>query len=157
MKIGFTIAGACRTKKTSQRFVQVGKFQKILPSRQHEEWFNASLPQGNIIRNTLIERGVQLPFEGPVTVKAIVFRDAAWGDWLGFMQAIADLIQEPRWSSKSQKQTRKGIGLIRDDVQIVNFDGSYLTVDKANPRIEVTIAPLGPEPGRLGFAEEAAL
>lgn len=160
MKISFVLAGAPRTKKTHGVMTQVKGFDKVtgkprmfnrmFVSEEYRVWFKAALKQGKVIRRKLIENGVPLPFEGPVAVKAMFYREANIGDIVGFEQAVGDAIQEPLWKdiATGRKKVRSGIGIIKDDRQIEHWDGSRRLIDRARPRIEVTIETLA-EPGRL--------
>jgi len=144
MTITFTISGAPRTKKTSQRIVQVKgrngsrSFTKILPSVSHGEWFKHAMTHACCIRQQLRASGVPLPIEGTIGVSAIFYRDRDCGDLLGYEQALADWLQEPKVNQHG-KQTRGGAGIIRDDVQIKSWDGSRLAKDARSPRIEAEI------------------
>jgi hypothetical protein len=156
LTLSFTVLGPPRTKKTSSRIVHIGKFTKILPSEAHELWFKVAMQQSLVIRRTLCDAGAHLPLPGPVEISAVFYRQQASGDLLGYAQALADWMQEPRMSrnpGRPPRMTRNGAGIIRDDVQIVSWDGSRLRKDAANPRIEVTIRVLGPGQPDL-FEEE---
>jgi hypothetical protein len=158
--ITWTLTGAPRTKKTSNRIVQVkGKdgargFTKILPSEAHQEWFKAAMQQAPGIRLQLSSAGIGLPLEGWLQVRATFFRDRESGDLLGYLQAIADWMQEPKCNVQG-RTVRNGAGIIHDDVQIRSWDGSRLAKDASCPRIEVEISVLSSRPvaGEL-FAEE---
>ncbi len=150
----FSISGVPRTKKTSNRIVQIkGKnggrgFTKILPSEAHEQWFKEAMGQVPIIRRLVDPLGEGLlPLACPVAVRAIFFRDRLSGDLLGYLQALADWLQEPK-IGPSGKMTRNGAGIIKDDAQIKSWDGSRLDKDATCPRIEVTIA-WGASEGRV--------
>lgn len=139
MTLSFTISGAPRTKKTSNRIVRCGKFVKILPSQQYEAWFKDAMKQAAIIRRQLEDlQGASLPLTGKIQVRALFYRDAARGDLLGYAQGLADYLQEPV-ISKEFKTIRQGAGVILNDSAIVSWDGSRLLVDSAKPRIEVEI------------------
>lgn len=96
-----------------------------------------------LIRRESQRTGVELPIVGDIAVRATFYRDRSSGDLLGYEQALADFLQEPiyRMDKKTGKPkiARDGAGVIRDDVQIVSWDGSRLMKDAANPRIEVAI------------------
>ncbi len=159
----FAITGSPRTKKTSQRIVQIkakgdGRgFTKILPSEAHEQWFKAAMLQAPFIRMALKSAGFELPIAAPVNVCAIFYLERNSGDLTGFMQALADYLQEPRWATpkpgKPQRLSRNGAGVIKDDSQIAGWDGSRLRKDASCPRIEIAIRIVGPSNGEL-FAEE---
>lgn len=138
MTLRFTIFGAPRTKKTSNRIVRCAKFHKILPSEQYEAWFKDAMKQAPLIRRQLEEAGASLPLTGKIHVAAKFYRDAARGDLLGYAQGLADYLQEPA-ISRDFKKLRDGAGVILNDSQIVSWDGTRLLVDAAQPRIEVEI------------------
>jgi Holliday junction resolvase RusA-like endonuclease len=116
----FTIPGAPRTKKTSNRIVRAGKFPKVLPSQAYTEWNRKSLLFLAYIRNTL-----DTPITDPVNVRATFFRDANRGDAAGYYQALGD--------------TLEAAGIIANDKQILSWDGTRLRKDAANPRVEVRL------------------
>lgn len=177
----FTVPGAPRTKKTSQRIAFIpakgnacakcGKvsakgsrqcqfcgarlgFTKVLPSEAFGEWFAESMKYAPMIRAKLTQAGAALPLEGWIWVKATFYRDRNTGDLLGYEQALADFLQEPLTNDRG-KRIRDGAGVYFDDVQIQSWDGSRLAKDSASPRIEVEIRVIGSRPvnGNL-FAEE---
>lgn len=145
----FTLAGAPRTKKTHPILIpdkssavcqQCGQYakHKIIPSTQHNEWFDAAMWQSANICRELRRAGTTLPIMQFVGVSALFYRDRYQGDLIGYEQALADWLQAPR-ENKAGKQTRKGAGIIDDDALIVSWDGSHLLKDAVKPRIEVTI------------------
>lgn len=152
--IAFEVPGPPRTKKTSNRIVQIRSksggrsFTKILPSEAFEGWFKSAMTHAPLIRARVARAGVQLPITAPVQVSAAFYRERLSGDLTGFMQALADWLQEPR-RSESGKTTRQGAGIISDDSQIVSWDGTKLLKDASRPRIEVEITIVGPEQGVL--------
>jgi hypothetical protein len=143
------INGAPRTKKTSNRIVQIkGKgggrgFTKILPSEAHEAWFKAAMTQVPIITSLFAQSGISIPIAGDLAVKALFYRDRESGDLLGYEQALADFLQEPKYRKDKvtgmPKMVRNGAGVYLDDVQIVSWDGSRLMKDAGRPRIECQI------------------
>jgi hypothetical protein len=155
--LSLTIPSAPRTKKTSQRIVQIkGKngsrgFTKILPSEAHEAWFKLAMTYAAAIRGQLARAGVSLPLAGPVEVSATFYRDRDSGDLLGYEQALADWLQEPKVNEQG-KTVRKGAGIIRDDVQIKSWDGSRLAKDSVRPRIELEIREI--EQGQMSLLGE---
>ncbi len=150
----FTIEGPPRTKKTSNQIVQVKyrdkktgqmrKFTKVLPSEAYRKWFHNAMSRSPIIRTILRDRGIPLPLTGRVHVAAVFYRDADTGDLTGYEQALGDWLQSPQLRPK-----RNGAGIIIDDKQIKCWDGTHLEIDRANPRIEVTIRALEPQQGGL--------
>ena len=153
MTVQFTVLGSPRTKKTSLRLVHIPKkgggrgFTKILPSEAYEDWFNEALLQAAGIPREIANAGVSLPIAGPVALAAVFYRKQASGDLLGFLQSLADWLQEPR--QKNGRTTRNGAGIIKDDVQVVNWDGSRLKKDALQPRIEVALTILADGQGDL--------
>lgn len=57
-----------------------------------------------------------------VNCRAVFYRDANRGDFIGYAQGLADLLE-----------TR---GLILNDSQLVTWEGSQLLIDRQNPRVE---------------------
>jgi hypothetical protein len=148
--IHFTLrAHAPRTKKTHQRIVQIkakggGRgFTKVLPSEAHEAWFKATLQECLVITAEL-RRQIELPIAHDLNCAALFYRDANTGDAVGYYQALADILQEQ--IVKDGKVRRKGAGIILDDRQIVQWDGSRLLKDAADPRIEVTLTVVKEQP-----------
>lgn len=142
MDFHLIVPGIPRSKKTSNRIVRFGprrEFVKILPSAAHEEWFDAAMKYVPLMHAQIREMKIGLPITGPVHVRAIIYRDAERGDILGYLQALSDFLQEPTYHKVTGKMARNGAGIIRDDNQIVSWDGSRLAKDAANPRIELDI------------------
>lgn len=56
-----------------------------------------------------------------------------------------------KWTGNAAqaKLSRKGLGIIADDEQVVHWDGTRLYVDKVRPRIEVEINVIEPAQGSL--------
>lgn len=79
------------------------------------------------LRPLVFERRHLLPI--PKTVKlncrALFFRDANAGDAVGYYQGLADVLQEA--------------GILQDDVSIVSWDGTRLTKDANDPRVELVL------------------
>lgn len=159
--ISITLPIRPTTKKTSNQIIRVGGFSKIMPSKIYLEWFKTAMTYAIPIKNALQRQGIVLPLRGPVVVAAVFYRERAAGDLNGFEQALADWLQEPRYSKTRTnwagipKRTRDGCGLIGDDSQIVSWDGSRLDKDASNPRIEFTIDPW--QQGLELFPEEKSL
>jgi hypothetical protein len=65
-----------------------------------------------------------------VNCRAIFYRDAERGDAVGYYQALADALEEA--------------GIVKNDRLIVSWDGSRLSKDAANPRIEVVLEGVEP-------------
>ncbi len=137
----FTIMGAPRTKKTSNRIVRAGAFSKVLPSEAHEAWFKEAMSQAVLIQRFLRAQGLEQTIDHPVAVAAIFYRDRNVGDLCGYLQSLGDFMQAPK-VLPSGKISRNGAGIIGDDSQIVSWDGSRLRKDSVNPRIDVAVQVL---------------
>ncbi len=144
MTATFTIDGPPRTKKTHNQVVMIHGFPRVLPSKQHAKWFKNAMSQSPVIRTLLRDRGIPLPLAGPVRIAAVFYRDADSGDLAGYEQALGDWLQSSRLRPK-----RTGAGILEDDKQIKSWDGTHLEVDRARPRIEVTVYVLGAEQSSL--------
>ena len=122
----FTIKGAPRTKKTSNRLIPANGSNRavILPSAAFSAWNR--IAQVELARVRAASSG--LPIEFNVNVRAWFYRDAERGDACNYYQALADAMQEGR--------------IVEDDGFIVSWDGSRLLVDKENPRVEVWITEI---------------
>lgn len=139
---GFVIYGPPRTKKTHGRIVTVTrKGQKrqvcyachrqtngipiLLPSEAYEEWEKEALAQVPGIKLQLANLGVTLPLAGLLSIEALVYREANVGDTAGFHQAIGDMLQKA--------------GILANDVQIEDWDGTRRLKDALKPRVEIYI------------------
>ena len=126
--IAFTIAGAPRTKKTHNNAHRTGApcrccgmrrgHLRVGPSPQYVAW--AETFTAEVLRQRLV-----LKLSGPLTVRALFYRDRAIGDLTGYLQALGDALQKA--------------GVIENDRQILSWDGSRLLKDAAHPRVEVEI------------------
>ncbi len=145
---GFIIYGPPRTKKTSNRIVQIrakggGRgFTKILPSKAHEVWHREAMKQAMLVKTELRLAGVDLPLVGTLNLRAMFYRERLAGDATGFYQAIADLLQDTQ--------------IIVNDSQIASWDGSRLRKDAAEPRIECFIEVLQEKATERELFEEMA-
>ena len=123
-----TILGAPRTKKTSNRLVRVRGRHRILPSAANETWTRAAVLQLQAVRARMEDYAWEtVEPTTPVKCRALVYRDANRGDLIGYLQAIADALEEAR--------------VVQNDRLIVAWDGSRMFVDKANPRVEIELTP----------------
>lgn len=117
------LPGAPRTKKNSANILMAGKRKIVKPS---EAW----LAWRDDVRRWYLQQpaAFRRPFPLPVAhynIAALFYRDANRGDSTGYYQGVADVLQE--------------LKIITNDVQLVQWDGSRLYVDKANPRVEITL------------------
>lgn len=122
------VEGAPRTKKTSNRLVRVRGRHVVLPSKANEDWTASAMLQ---LRAGLRRAASDLPvvllpyFTQPVNVRALIYRDANRGDAVGYYQAIADALE--------------AAGVVENDRLCVSWDGSRMLVDRARPRVEITL------------------
>lgn len=119
----------------------------ILPSKAYLEWidtlrFDPPLPAMHLVMYTsywkmprktraLIPRPPALLPPVPYNCQALIYRAALVGDTLGYEQAIADALEH--------------FGVVPNDKWLETWDGSRPLVDRANPRVEVTLTAL-PQP-----------
>ncbi len=133
-----TITATPRTKKTSQRVFFLGercpacnrgKLPLVKPSAAYEEFAAAVVP---VLRKAWGDRP---PIDAPCRVGAVIYREALRGDLVGYLQALADILQDA--------------GVVTDDKWITCWDGSRMDKSAARPRIELTIEPLPTEQPEL--------
>lgn len=119
--IRLTILGAPRTKKNHGRRVYSFRRKRTfnVPSEAFEAFEARALPQ--------LAKAPALP-AAPLNCEATFYRDARTGDAVGYYQALADILEKA--------------GVVPDDKWIVAWDGSRLAVDRANPRVELTLTPM---------------
>ena len=95
---------------------------RVQPSKRWRQWAKHA---------PIMTPGID-PSEFPIAVdlhiKAVVYRQRAVGDWLGFMQGLADLLQDRN--------------VVVNDRQFICWDESRLDKDRDNPRVEVTLREL---------------
>lgn len=140
---GFVIRGAPRSKKNSPRVVNIGPlcrtcgkrggFPKVLPSLAYEEWEADAVKQCMGIKTKLRNAGVELPIVHPIGVEALFYlaptkdgvmrRDCP--DLSNLLEAVGDMMQEA--------------GIIQDDRQIADWDGSRRILGEPRCEIFVTI------------------
>lgn len=123
-----TIAATPRTKKTSNRVFFVGKrcpkcnrgeLPLIKPSAAFEDF------QAIVVPALRKAWGGRPSIAAPCRVAAVIYREALRGDLVGYLQALADLLQEA--------------GVVADDKWITSWDGSRMDKSAERPRIELTI------------------
>jgi Holliday junction resolvase RusA-like endonuclease len=113
------ILGAPRTKKTSNRVLRFGRFNKVVPSAAWLAWRDIAVPQ------LRLQWAGRAPIDQSINVAAVFYRDAKRGDAVGYYQSLADVLQEA--------------GVVIDDKVITSWDGSRLSKDALNARVEVEI------------------
>lgn len=112
----FAIPLAPRTKKNSQQVAKNGAIIQSKAYRQYEKdcaWF---MPK------------VEKPIAYRVNLKAVFYIDAdRKSDLVGYLQAIQDILVK--------------YGVLEDDNRRIvhSTDGSYVDVDRKNPRVEIEI------------------
>lgn len=90
--------------------------------------------------------GIKLqPLAVPLNCEALFYREARRGDSVGYVQGLYDLMQE--W------------GIVADDKWITQGDGTRMLIDRARPRVEVTLRVLPaievePEQLAVGLPDE---
>lgn len=130
--VTFTVFGPPRTKKTSNRVFRVKGRTVVMPSAANVAWTDAAVLQlRSAFRKWSAPSSSCIPISQPVNVCALIYRDANRGDAVGYYQAIADALQ--------------GAGVVENDVLCVSWDGSRMLKDAKNPRVEITLSPLGDE------------
>lgn len=118
MKINIPVAP--RTKKNHSRIVMRGKYPKLLPSKQFEEF------QDDCFLYLYQYKGLMIDY--PINLKCIFYQDAnRVVDLCGYLQAIQDILVHYE--------------VLKDDnIRIVqSVDGSRVLTDKKRPRIEIEI------------------
>lgn len=123
--IRFTVCGAPRTKKTSNRLVHAGGRARVLPSKAWTKWTKTAFIGTQYSRDVAFR--VTEVADRPYNCRAIFYRDAKRGDAVGYYQGLADLLEKR--------------GIISNDKWLVSWDGSRLEIDRDNPRVEVELTP----------------
>ncbi len=130
-EIRFTIPLPPVTKKNHGRIVTLGercrycgkgKYFKLLPSKQYENYARSAKHFLQTIYRTV---GL---VDSPVNLKCVFYLDRRRkGDLAGYLQAVQDLLVET--------------GILADDNRniVASVDGSVVLYDKENPRTEITV------------------
>ena len=131
----FIIYGHPATKKNSATMVQ-GR-SCLLPSKAYREYEKVFRKQlWDLQDRPHFEIGVQ------VTARYYLKDKAHYPDLVGLMQATADCMSD-EYKVRFGKKQLMNHWLLSDDRIIKNWDGTCIAgIDKANPRVEVTITPL---------------
>lgn len=134
-RLAFTVGVGCppRTKKTSNDLVPIGPKcgncgrarMVVQPSEAFRKWQADVKDQLEKFVEYSTLQGVPLPLGRPVACRAVFFRDRAQGDLVGYMQALADVLQ--------------ACGVVKDDKWITSWDGTRLSKDAARPRVAVVL------------------
>jgi len=126
------ISLAPRTKKNHGRLVRAKGRQFLLPSKTWQVWCDTAVirldrpPQllGWEWAGLGIVEDVLLPDQA-LNCAAVFYRDARRGEAVGYYQGLADLLEKRR--------------VITNDVQIVSWDGTRMSLDPSNPRTVVEL------------------
>ena len=122
------VSGAPRTKKTHNRVVRAGQRLMVLPSKYWAAWCRDALIEYGVNGASATFYGFQPLTTAAVNCRALFYRDALRGDAVGFYQGLADLLEKR--------------GVLKNDAQIVSWDGSRLCLDRENPRVELVLEPV---------------
>ena len=98
----------------------------LLPSKPYRQYRDFCLGKGK--RPGWLAQYGNIHFPGPVALCARYWLPDKrwWPDLVGLLQATSDILQ--------------AAGLIDNDRNIISYDGSRIMgLDKANPRVEITI------------------
>ncbi len=120
----YVIKSVPRTKKTSNQGVVIGDRARMFPSAKFRSFARSAIPQ---LRAQHIG---QPPYREPVRVSATFYREANRGDLIGYMQALADVLEDA--------------GVVENDRLIVDWDGTRMTKDKDFPRVELEVKEVAP-------------
>lgn len=118
------IPGNIIPKKNSRRLFRVGKGKRLmsLPSKEYRAW---SRDAGLAVNRWWAGAS---PFAGDIEVTALIYRTRAGADLDNLLASVGDLLQQCK--------------VIVNDRQIKSWDGSRQFIDKARPRVEVTVREL---------------
>lgn len=117
--VRLTIAGEPRTKKNSPEIAANGQRRWITCSPHYKKWAADAVRQ---------IRALDLPpINEPVLVEAQIYRRRKVGDSDNYYAAIGDVLERA--------------GLLVNDGLIEGWDRSRRHIDRANPRVEITITP----------------
>lgn len=122
----FAVFGPPRTKKNSPQRKRRGRRTFTLPSEAYCTWESRARLSLPAVRRGFEEAGISLPITEPVNCNIQVYLEVFNGDPVGFYQGWADWMQK--------------VGIIRNDVQVRSWDGSWLHKDAERPRIECQLA-----------------
>jgi Holliday junction resolvase RusA-like endonuclease len=119
-----TIPSAPRTKKNSTDVITTKRGRKVqLQSKAYYQFADdvraVVLPRRKILR---------APLPGRLHINAQFYCDNATADQKNLEQGLADALEKAK--------------LVENDRQFASWDGSRTHVDKARPRVEITIRPL---------------
>jgi Holliday junction resolvase RusA-like endonuclease len=119
------VKGAPRTAKNHQRIVTNKKTGKpfVIASAPASRWGRKAI--GQIVSQWPVR---MCAMAGPLSVRALIYRDRRVGDLDNYLHAVGDALQKA--------------GVILNDRQIESWDGSRKLIDKTNPRVEIELTPM---------------
>jgi Holliday junction resolvase RusA-like endonuclease len=125
--VTFLLLGHPRTKKTSQRLIKVRGVPRIVPSKVTVEWSNDAQLQ---LQSQFAKYRGKTFHEGQRwNLRAVFYRqEETTADLLNHLQALCDVLQAAE--------------VVTNDRQVRGFDGSRLSLDTANPRVELTLTEM---------------
>jgi len=116
---------------------------KVQPSKRWRAWAKKApiimQPELGIVQMPG-ERPKFLSIDSDLHICATFYRESKIGDLLGYMQGLADLLQDRK--------------VIANDRQLVNWDGSRLDKDKGRPRVEIKLYRATPIPRQPENADQ---
>jgi hypothetical protein len=128
-RVSLIIPGAPRTKKTHNRLVRAGGRQIVLPAEAWERWATCAAIAARALAAQRYGPGwwrARFPLTGRAyNCEAVFYRDADRGDAVGYYQGLADVLER--------------LGVVPNDRVLVSWDGSRVDIDRADPRVEVTL------------------
>jgi hypothetical protein len=152
--IRFTIPGAPTTKKNRAQIIpsESGQGAILVPNEKYRQWRRRAIKWKQVILTTARDAGYTPPIEAHLSCRALFYRPMeTTGDFDGYIAGLGDFL-EPEWVDPVKDTiTRPGVGLIENDRQIRDWDGTRLLIDRENPRIEVELAILTPSQTGLDF------
>lgn len=115
------IEGPPRTKGNSPMLLKGSKFPRMLPGKNFRAWEKIALQQLWI----LTTRCSFVTIDEPVNVTAVFYRDRMAGDLDNYFKALGDVLQKAK--------------ILKNDRQIVSWNGSRLDKDSKRPRVVLEI------------------
>ena len=115
--IQFTVLGSPRTKKNHGVIIRVRGKPRLIPSRAWTRW----------VKGAVVLPRVAKLIDQPYNCAALFYRDRDTGDAVGYQQGLADALE--KWN------------ILSNDKYLVSWDGTRLLLDRAKPRVEVTLTP----------------
>ena len=114
------LQGEPRTKKNSQRIIMAGRYPKLLPSKAYVDYEEACLWQ--------IPGWARVHLDNSINLECVYYMATRRKvDLANLLEATCDILVKA--------------GVIADDNSsiVASHDGSRVSYDKNNPRVEITI------------------